>query len=355
MRKRRLYKLAGITPAVFFLLLFSTTVLATDAPQALLAQADTKIAAKDYQGAITLLDQIVVSYPQSAESAVAGFKKGDCLTGQGKRLEALDAYRWVIANHPESPVAPDATRGIAYTYLGLGNRAEAAKAFEALMEKYPESPHVPVAHLRIGMIYLGDSRTDIQNRKTLREKALASFAQALSSSKGNADVEGEAALQILGMRFEGAIEGKEDWSVIESALDNFEQDHPNASEKAKATVQLMKAERAMAQKDFVGAQEIVKDFGATYAGLRTESAWAALLLGYAYHQQNMYQQAIDTFDDLVSKYTDKDNFAGNNVRAMAVYAKIKCLEKLGNRESAESARTFLKQTWPSSVFATESD
>lgn len=354
MSKRRLYRLVSIFPAVFFLCLGNVT-MAADTPQTLLAQAETKITAKDYPAAVALLDQVVTSYPQSAESAVASCKKGDCLTRLSNRPGAMEAYRWVIENHPTSPAAPDAARGIAYTYLALGNRAEASKAFDALIEKYPQSPHVPVAHLRIGMIYLGDSRKDLENRPTLRQKALSSFAQALSLSQGNADVEGEAALQILGMRFEGAIDGKEEWSVIESALDSFEQDHPNAPQKAKATVQLMKAERAMAQKDFLGAQEIVKDFGATYAGLRTESAWAALLLGYAYHQQNMYQQAIDTFDDLVSKYTDKDNFAGNNVRAMAVYAKIKCLEKLGNRESAESARTFLKQTWPSSVFATESD
>lgn len=230
---------------MFVFCLSIATVSAADTPQTILAQADSTITAKDYQAAITLIDKIVVNYPQSAESAVARWKKGDCLTRLNKRTEAVEAYNWVVTSHPESPVAPDAARGLAYTYVALGNRAEAVKAFSLIVDKYPKSEHVPIAYLRIGMIYLGDSRTNTENQEELRQKALSSFAHALSSSQGDANIEGEAALQILGMRFEGAIEGKEDWSVIQAALDSFEQDHPNAPEKAKARVKLMKAERAM--------------------------------------------------------------------------------------------------------------
>lgn len=68
----------------------------------------------------------------------------------------------------------------------------------------------------------------------------------------------------------------------------------------------------------------------------------------------MYSLAVKTFDDLYNTYTDKDNFAGNNVRAMAIYAKIRSLEKLGDKDAAEAARTLLKQTWPDSIFARDS-
>jgi len=349
--ERRNHHLVLTTLCAVSLFLLCAVAHATDDPESLSADIAKALAGKDYLKAIEYCQRVVSTYPQSLQAADASCKMGDCLSRLNRRVEALAAYQWVLANHAQSPIAPEASRGIAYTHIALGQRTEAMKAFGDLAAAYPESPQAALAHLRMGMLYISDLRKDAENAPALRQKALDQFAAALSSKAASAEVVAEAALQTLGMRFEAALDGSESWTAVDSALETFEQSHPNAPSKAKARVCLMRAERATSLKNYEEVIRLTEPLPKTYPGLRIESAWSMLLLGSAYAETGRHREAVATFDAIVGGYTDADNFAGNNVRALAVYFKISCLEKLGETAAAAAATAFLKQTWPDSDIA----
>jgi tol-pal system protein YbgF len=103
----------------------------------------------NYSAAISTLQGLLVTYPDSKLAPNAQYWIGMGYSGQRDYKNAIAAHQKVIANWPTDPKAADAMLSIASSQEAMGERAAAQKTLQAVMAKYPGSAAAANAKLRL--------------------------------------------------------------------------------------------------------------------------------------------------------------------------------------------------------------
>jgi tol-pal system protein YbgF len=103
----------------------------------------------NYSAAISTLQGLLVTYPESKLAPNAQYWIGMGYSGQRDYKNAIASHQKVIANWPTDPKAADAMLSIASSQEAMGDRAAAQKTLQGVMAKYPGSQAAASAKLRL--------------------------------------------------------------------------------------------------------------------------------------------------------------------------------------------------------------
>jgi tol-pal system protein YbgF len=103
----------------------------------------------NYSAAISTLQGLMVTYPDSKLAPNAQYWIGMGYSGQRDYKNAIAAHQKVIAAWPADPKAADAMLSIASSQEAMGDRAASQKTLQNVMAKYPGSQAAANAKLRL--------------------------------------------------------------------------------------------------------------------------------------------------------------------------------------------------------------
>ena len=103
----------------------------------------------NYSAAISTLQGLMVTYPDSKLAPNAQYWIGMGYSGQRDYKNAIAAHQKVIATWPADPKAADAMLSIASSQEAMGDRAASQKTLQNVMAKYPGSQAAANAKLRL--------------------------------------------------------------------------------------------------------------------------------------------------------------------------------------------------------------
>jgi tol-pal system protein YbgF len=103
----------------------------------------------NYSAAISTLQGLLVTYPDSKLAPNAQYWIGMGYSGQRDYKNAIAAHQKVIATWPTDPKAADAMLSIASSQEAMGDKASAQKTLQNVMAKYPGTPAAANAKLRL--------------------------------------------------------------------------------------------------------------------------------------------------------------------------------------------------------------
>ena len=103
----------------------------------------------NYSAAISTLQGLMVTYPDSKLAPNAQYWIGMGYSGQRDYKNAIAAHQVVIATWPADPKAADAMLSIASSQEAMGDKAASQKTLQAVMAKYPGSQAAANAKLRL--------------------------------------------------------------------------------------------------------------------------------------------------------------------------------------------------------------
>jgi len=103
----------------------------------------------NYSAAISTLQGLMVTYPDSKLAPNAQYWIGMGYSGQRDYKNAIAAHQKVIATWPADPKAADAMLSIASSQEAMGDKAASQKTLQNVMAKYPGSQAAANAKLRL--------------------------------------------------------------------------------------------------------------------------------------------------------------------------------------------------------------
>ncbi|MFP4520941.1 MAG: tetratricopeptide repeat protein [Fibrobacterota bacterium] len=104
---------------------------------------------RQFDRAINGFRDIIINYPNSAFADDAAFWVGECYYAGKKYNEAVKEYRKVIDQYKDSDVLSGAFFKSGLAYGKLGNERMKKKAWEILIERFPSSEEAVIAGNRI--------------------------------------------------------------------------------------------------------------------------------------------------------------------------------------------------------------
>lgn len=325
---------------LLFIVIVTPAVAATQSDMLVqgIAALHDKDPAQQVQG-VGYLESVIHNAPTSPEAGTACYQLGRYYKADREKSLAFYKQAYGISGNDQA----DAGVMAAYTLNALGEKLDAASMFEEVGTTFPGK--ASEAWYRAGMCYLGESRGKVRSA-ALRAKAEGLFGKA--ATLGNLD----AQLQLLGMRWEDCDNGKAKWDDVIPDLEAYTQ-NTKAPAYARARACLMIAEHswdAGGQSDRVLAYT-GKVLATEFKDCRQEQAWAMYVRACALEQLGSWDEALKLYDDILDRFTDQDNFGGNNVRAVALYCKADSLKKLGRNDESAAVMRLLRQQYPTSEYA----
>lgn len=135
-------------------------------PYGLFQQAFMLGLQKRYSEKQNVLDKLIALYPQNDYVDNAYLEKGNTSILQGENSAAINSFKYIVDNMPNSANAPQAAVQLAMAYNNTGQVAEAQKVYEMVARKYPNTD---------------EAATALQDLKTISTNALFSdMPKALS-------------------------------------------------------------------------------------------------------------------------------------------------------------------------------
>jgi tol-pal system protein YbgF len=110
-----------------------------ETPDAVLAEADKRLAAGQFTDARRLYEAFINRYPADARSAKAQYSIGEAYMGEKRYANAIGAYTKVIDNFPKSEVIPDAMYKNGLAFYALKYCSDAKVYFQELLKRYPKT------------------------------------------------------------------------------------------------------------------------------------------------------------------------------------------------------------------------
>lgn len=161
--------------SIILLPLLPVSVSAQKDPAIHFRQAEQAFEKYDFAQAEQLYRQTLMEYPAMGNfTAYLNSQIAFCLRYQKKTEEAVQAYRALKEQYPESPAAEDAQENIARTYYEAGNYEKAGPEFEKMgdeLEAKEDSDQVKVASVNKS----GKSKDIIDSQKKTEAFGLAAF------------------------------------------------------------------------------------------------------------------------------------------------------------------------------------
>ncbi len=136
------------------------------------------------EGALSLLNQLIVQFPDASQLASAHLQRGDCLADLGRHTEAFDAYE---AAFVAQRAYPNLHTGAALAYGELAvalRRADLYQRVEQLLREFDmtSGPQFPVTEYQYAVIraFVAAERKDWATVRDQAAKALAAAAKTES-------------------------------------------------------------------------------------------------------------------------------------------------------------------------------
>lgn len=150
-------------------------------PDALLRAADCHFLTRNYTKAVSFYDQVIDKAYEGADYAL--YQKAIVRGIGGQQSEKISLLDQLVSSYPNSVLADDATFETGNTYIALDKDTEAIQKFRKVIQVYPESEWVAPAYLKIGLIRFNDDEYDdalTQYKTVVREfPGTGSAAEAL--------------------------------------------------------------------------------------------------------------------------------------------------------------------------------
>lgn len=108
-----------------------------------------RLRARDYAGAEKLLADFPATYPQSTLLDNAKYWLGETYYVERRYDDALGAFQRVLAEHPDSRKAPDATLKAAYSQYELKRYGDARALLNRVVQAYPDTSAASEARERL--------------------------------------------------------------------------------------------------------------------------------------------------------------------------------------------------------------
>lgn len=115
---------------------------------------------KDYDGKITLLNQLAGKYPNSPYAVNALYEKGRSYVQNRNNNQAIATFRELLNKYPESPVSRKAAAEIGLLYYQNDDYNRAIEAYKYVITKYPGSEEARLAMRDLKSIYVEANRVD---------------------------------------------------------------------------------------------------------------------------------------------------------------------------------------------------
>lgn len=131
-----------------------------EADYALFRSALTMGLAKDYEGKVRILKQMLEEFPNSSYTGQAYYEMGRAYVELEKYEEAMAIYDKLIKKFPQGEFARRAAAEKAMIYNTSGDKEKAIKAYKEIIEKYPGSEEAEVAMQDLKSIYIESGHID---------------------------------------------------------------------------------------------------------------------------------------------------------------------------------------------------
>lgn len=115
---------------------------------------------KNYDGKITLLNQLASKYPNSPYAVNALYEKGRSYVQSRNSNQAIATFRELLNKYPESPVSRKAATEIGLLYYQNDDYNHAIEAYKYVISKYPGSEEARLAMRDLKSIYVEANRVD---------------------------------------------------------------------------------------------------------------------------------------------------------------------------------------------------
>lgn len=115
---------------------------------------------KNYNGKVSLLDQLASKYPNSPYAINALYEKGRSYVQANNSSQAIDVFRELLGKYPESPVSRKAAAEIGLLYYQNGDYDRAIEAYKHVLTRYPGSEEARLAMRDLKSIYVDANRVD---------------------------------------------------------------------------------------------------------------------------------------------------------------------------------------------------
>lgn len=128
--------------------------------EALAVLGHSHLARKEYDQALTALDELLAKHPQSKHAAVAALNRAQVLYFAGKKPEALAAADAYLRQFPQGEGRPAAMYFQALAQRGLDQNKEAAETLRGLLKQFPDNAYGLDATLLLGQALETDGQLE---------------------------------------------------------------------------------------------------------------------------------------------------------------------------------------------------
>lgn len=113
-----------------------------------------------HQEKITVLNQLLASYPNSAYRADVHFQLGESFVKLNQSDKAITHYRKVVNDFPNSSYVRKSLLGLGVLYFNLNRNTEAIAAYKKVIEDYPGSDEAGNALTGLKNVYIDNQDVD---------------------------------------------------------------------------------------------------------------------------------------------------------------------------------------------------
>lgn len=166
----------------------------------------------DYTRLVAMQEKIRDAAPESPVAASAQSKIAEIYMKRGKATEAIEAFRKLVLDWPDSPEAPEGQFRIGYILTeqakrgnqDKGNLDRAREAYQDYLNRYPEGKRAAEARRELQLLEQQDVQRSLEVaefylRKGDRESARFYYKEVLQMTKSGAQYDkAKAGLQALG-------------------------------------------------------------------------------------------------------------------------------------------------------------
>ncbi len=224
-----------------------------------------------------------IAYFEQVSSDRGLFYLGKSLEDTGQYILAIQRYKQMLREYPDSPLSDDASFSIAESFYRSGQNSVAVRSYRAFIDGYPQSPFIPNARYKMACVTFREGRYDESIRQL--EEVCQAFAGEMVCAYARYLV-GDCYMQ-LGASAEAIFA----WTDV---VRDF-------GESRVASAALHKIVYAYAvERNFGQSILMAEDFLRRFSGDQLEPR-VQLLRGFSHFQLEEYEPAVLAFQNVLDK------------------------------------------------------
>ncbi|HIN32171.1 TPA: outer membrane protein assembly factor BamD [Candidatus Poribacteria bacterium] len=257
-------------------------------PEAQYYIAESFMNLKNYSEAIKAFEKVIQHYPKSNWADDAQYSVATAHENLGQKEKSLQAYRILIKNYRSSSLAPDVQLQIGRFYYADKDYKRAISEFQKVIKQYPNTPSAWLAKYNIGKSYLmlGSYKQSIE-----------AFSQVDPKSEFSA-----SAMFEIGNAWYSKRNSRRNLTNAINILTDIPQKHPKSPFVARALLLAGECYQEMIQ-----WQKAIDLYNRvlSYYPQSDQAEYAQISLGHSYKAQKNFLQAIEAYDVIRKKGTDR--------------------------------------------------